>query len=177
MVGTFSRGLVTDVRWNDHFTPVSQVSVNTFPDTVSTAPTDATRPSIDSNTRPETSLDRHGSLRSILRDRNTPATGQSVRFFSRDGYKIMTPESSTMSDQDDSPVSESLRRKETTPEVELSPSGSRGRHRFRAPVQGLFVPTQNPSSPPSSPSVVAQSLGSMMPMSPPEVTNIFDMSH
>ena len=119
---------------------------------------------------------RYGSLRSILRDRNTPATGQSVRFFSRDAFRVMTPEGSATSEQDDSPVLESLRRKETIPEVELSPSGSRARHRARAPVQGLFIPTQDMSSPPSSPSVVAQSLGSMMPMPPPEVTNIFDMS-
>ena len=140
------------------------------------APTDGPRSSIDSHTRPETSMDgRYGSLRSILRDRNTPATGQSVRFFSRDAFRVMTPETSATSEQDDSPVSESLRRKETNPEVELSPSGSRVRHR-RAPVQGLFMPTQDMSSPPSSPSVVAQSLGSMMPMPPPEVTNIFDMS-
>jgi hypothetical protein len=88
----------------------------------------------------------------------------------------MTPEGSATSEQDDSPVSESLRRKETNPDVELSPSGSRVRNRVRPPVQGLFMPTQDMSSPPSSPSVVAQSLGSMMPMSPPEVTNIFDMS-
>jgi hypothetical protein len=119
---------------------------------------------------------RYGSLRSILRDRNTPATGQSVRFFSRDAYRVMTPEGSATSEQDDSPVSESLRRKETIPEVELSPSGSRARHRTRAPIQGLFIPTQDMSSPPSSPSIVAQYLGSMTPMSPPEVTNIFDMS-
>ena len=119
---------------------------------------------------------RYGSLRSILRDRNTPATGQSVRFFSRDAFRVMTPEGSATSEQDDSPVPESLRRKETNPEVERSPSGSRARHRARAPVQGLFMPTQDMSSPPSSPSVVAQSLGSMMPMPPPEVTNIFDMS-
>jgi len=88
----------------------------------------------------------------------------------------MTPEGSATSEHDDSPISESLRRKETNSEVELSPSGSRVRHRVRAPVQGLFVPTEDMSSPPSSPSVVAQSLGSMMPMPPPEVTNIFDMS-
>jgi hypothetical protein len=132
---------------------------------------------MDSNTRPETPMDcRYGSLRSILRDRNTPATGQSVRFFSRDAFRVMTPEGSATSEQDDSPVPESLRRKETNPEVELSPSGSRVRSRVRAPVQGLFVPTQDMSSPPSSPSVVAQYLGSMVPMSPPEVTNIFDMS-
>jgi hypothetical protein len=137
---------------------------------------DDTRPSFDSSARPETPLERYGSLRSILRDRNTPATGQSVRFFSRDAYRVMTPEGSATSEQEDPPVPENLRLNETSPEVELSPSGSRVRHRVRAPIPGLFIPTQDTSSPPSSPSVVAQSLGSMMPMSPPEVTNIFDMS-
>ena len=177
MVGCISARSCYDVHWNELCRPVSQISVNTVPDTASMAPTDATRPSIDSNTRPETPMDgRYGSLRSILRDRNTPATGQSVRFFSRDAFRVMTPESSTTSERDDSPVSESLRRKETHPEEELSPSGSRARHRVRAPVQGLFMSTQDMSSPPSSPSIVAQYLGSMMPMSPPEVTNIFDMS-
>jgi hypothetical protein len=138
------------------------------------APSDATRPSFDSSARPETPLERYGSLRSILRDRNTPATGQSVRFFSRDAYRVMTPEGSATSEQEDPPVPENLRLNETSPEVELSPSGSRVRHRVRAPIPGLFIPTQDTSSPLSSPSVVAQSL--MMPMSPPEVTNIFDMS-
>ena len=130
---------------------------------------------MESTTRPETPMDRYGSLRSILRDRNTPATGQSVRFFSRDAYKLMTPEGSTTSEQDDSPFPENLRLNETSPEGELSPSGSRGQ-RVRPPIQGLFIPSQDSSSPSSSPSVVAQSLGSMMPMPPPEVTNIFDMS-
>ncbi|KAL0068902.1 hypothetical protein AAF712_003895 [Marasmius tenuissimus] len=36
-----------------------------------------------------------GSVRSILREPNTPGTGQNVRFFSRDAYKIMTPDHST----------------------------------------------------------------------------------
>ena len=121
-------------------------------------------------------MDRYGSLRSILRDRNTPATGQSVRFFSRDAYRLMTPEGSAASEQEDPPLPESLHLNETSPEAELSPSDSRGRHRARAPIQGLFMPAQDTSSPSSSPSVVAQSLGSMMPMPPPEVTNIFDMS-
>ncbi|KAF8583400.1 hypothetical protein K439DRAFT_1412137 [Ramaria rubella] len=32
------------------------------------------------------------SIRSILRDRNTPGTGQSVRFFSRDAYHVISPD-------------------------------------------------------------------------------------
>ncbi|KAG7087433.1 hypothetical protein E1B28_013399 [Marasmius oreades] len=35
-----------------------------------------------------------GSVRSILREPNTPGTGQNVRFFSRDAYKVLTPDQS-----------------------------------------------------------------------------------
>ncbi|KXN85921.1 hypothetical protein AN958_10682 [Leucoagaricus sp. SymC.cos] len=35
------------------------------------------------------------SVRSILRDPNTPGTGQNVRFFSHDVYKVISPEEST----------------------------------------------------------------------------------
>ncbi|KAI0246338.1 hypothetical protein BJV78DRAFT_1277249 [Lactifluus subvellereus] len=158
-------------------TNVSQLSVNTVPDSTRLAPTDATRPSVDSMRRPETPMDgRYSSLRSILRDRTTPATGQSVRFFSRDAYRVMTPDGSATSEQDESPLPDNLRLDEANPLAELSPSGSRFRNRVRPPVQDLFLPAQNTSSPPASPSTVAQSLGSMMPLPPPEVTNIFDMS-
>ena len=119
---------------------------------------------------------KYSSLRSILRDRNTPATGQSVRFFSRDAFRVMTPDGSVTSEQNDSLLPESLHLDGTNPQVELSPSGSRVRQRVRAPIQGLFQSAQDTSSLPGSPSVVAQSLGSMVPLSPPEVTNIFDMS-
>ncbi|OBZ77382.1 hypothetical protein A0H81_02742 [Grifola frondosa] len=40
---------------------------------------------------------KYGSLRSILRDSNTPAKGQSVRFFSRDAYKMISPDVSAAS--------------------------------------------------------------------------------
>ncbi|KAI0070963.1 hypothetical protein K474DRAFT_1669518 [Panus rudis PR-1116 ss-1] len=43
---------------------------------------------------PGTPTDGHfgGSLRSILKPNNTPGTGRSVRFFSRDAYKVITPD-------------------------------------------------------------------------------------
>ncbi|KIJ26998.1 hypothetical protein M422DRAFT_236296 [Sphaerobolus stellatus SS14] len=41
-----------------------------------------------------------GSIRSILRDRNTPATGRSVRFFSRDAYRVISPDASEASMDD-----------------------------------------------------------------------------
>ena len=37
---------------------------------------------------------RFGSVRSILRDPNTPGTGQNVRFFSRDAYKVISSDDS-----------------------------------------------------------------------------------
>ncbi|KAH9027862.1 hypothetical protein EDB84DRAFT_1439762 [Lactarius hengduanensis] len=116
----------------------------------------------------------YGSLRSILRDRNTPATGQSVRFFSRDAFRVMTPDGSATSEQGESPLPDNLRVNEANPQAALSPSGSRVRHRARA--QDLFLPAQSTSSPSSSSSIVAQSLGSMTPLPPPEFTSIFDMS-
>lgn len=39
-------------------------------------------------------IDKFGSKRSILRDRNTPGTGQNVRFIGRDAYKVITPDQS-----------------------------------------------------------------------------------
>jgi hypothetical protein len=43
------------------------------------------------------------SVRSILRDPHTPGTGQSVRFFSREAFKMITPEESMTSDLDNKP--------------------------------------------------------------------------
>ena len=106
---------------------------------------------------------------SILRDRNTPATGR-VRFFSCDVYRVMTPDGSATIEQGESPLPDNLRVNEANPQAALSPSGSRVRHRARA--QDLFLPAQSTSLPNS----VTQSLGSMMPLPPPEITGIFDIS-
>jgi hypothetical protein len=43
------------------------------------------------------------SVRSILREPNTPGTGQSVRFFSRDAFKVISPRASTASSPANSP--------------------------------------------------------------------------
>ena len=43
------------------------------------------------------------SVRSILRDPHTPGTGQSVRFFSREAFKIITPDQSITADLDNKP--------------------------------------------------------------------------
>ncbi|KAF7297130.1 hypothetical protein MIND_00945900 [Mycena indigotica] len=48
---------------------------------------------------PATPFDgKTGSVRSILRDRNTPGTGQNVRFFSRDAYRVLSPNQSMESE-------------------------------------------------------------------------------
>lgn len=49
-----------------------------------------------------------GSVRSILRDPNTPGTGQNVRFFSRDAYKVMSPEQSIDTSSEPPPVISAL---------------------------------------------------------------------
>ena len=86
----------------------------------------------------------------------------------------MTPDGSATSEQTESPLPDNLRVNEANHQAALSPSGSRVRHRARA--QDLFLPAQSTSSPPGSPDTVASSLGSMMPLPPPEFTSIFDMS-
>ena len=48
-----------------------------------------------------------GSVRSILRDRNTPGTGQSVRFFSRDAYHVISPDVSELEFDQDAPCMDS----------------------------------------------------------------------
>ena len=51
----------------------------------------------------EENAEQYNSLRSILREKNTPGTGQSVRFFSRDAYKVITLNSSAQSSELDDP--------------------------------------------------------------------------
>ena len=94
---------------------------------------------------------RFNSLRSILRDGQTPGTGQSVRFFSRDAYKVITPDVSNASGSgsEPSPASFGARFKAGS----STPS--------RPPLQDVFSPP-----PPSS----------IKPLPPPEDTNIFDLS-
>lgn len=100
---------------------------------------------------------RYASVRSILRDRNTPATGQSVRFFSRDAYKVITPDVSTASDEPD--------------EVSFTAKLHKARA-ARPAAQELFA-----NSTPSSPSMLGPGMPSMLTqVAPPNLSNIFDMS-
>ncbi|KAJ7756815.1 hypothetical protein DFH07DRAFT_473315 [Mycena maculata] len=51
-------------------------------------------PSFNSNRSRSRAATFGGSVRSILREPNTPGTGKNVRFFSRDAYDVVTPEHS-----------------------------------------------------------------------------------
>lgn len=56
-----------------------------------------------SATAPATPASRKEAVRSILREPNTPGTGQSVRFFSRDAFKVISPLPSTAPSPSGSP--------------------------------------------------------------------------
>ena len=65
----------------------------------------ATRNTIETASHTETPMDgKYGSLCSIFRDRNTPATGQSVRLFSRNVFRVMTTDGSATSVHGKSPL-------------------------------------------------------------------------
>ncbi|KAI0747217.1 hypothetical protein C8Q80DRAFT_1271994 [Daedaleopsis nitida] len=94
---------------------------------------------------------RFNSIRSILRDGNTPATGQSVRFFSRDAYKVLTPDVSNSS----------------APGSEPSPASFGAR--VKASTSTPLRPTlQDVFSPPNS--------SAFKPLPLPDNSNIFDLS-
>ncbi|KAH9887362.1 hypothetical protein C8Q73DRAFT_261994 [Cubamyces lactineus] len=93
-------------------------------------------------------VDKFNSLRSILRDPNTPATGQSVRFFSRDAYKIISPDVSAAS-SDPEPVSFGAR-------IKASSSTP-----VRPALQDVFSPPQS---------------SLMKPLPPPNTSNPFELS-
>ncbi|KAL0952374.1 hypothetical protein HGRIS_006651 [Hohenbuehelia grisea] len=82
-----------------------------------------------------------GSVRSILRDPNTPGTGQNVRFFARDAYKVISPEQSVeLEQQPVEPGSFLDRLQQTSPEAD-SPSSGMPRGKSRRPsVADVFSP-------------------------------------
>jgi predicted nucleic acid-binding Zn-ribbon protein/outer membrane murein-binding lipoprotein Lpp len=111
-----------------------------------------------------------GSLRSILKDRNTPATGQNVRFFSRDAFKTISPDASA----DTSAASQNEADNQVPFMARLTSGKARG-----ALARDLFAPPPGPkshSSPPVSPTDSTHMHGSMTPLPPPEISNIFDLS-
>ncbi|KAJ7353369.1 hypothetical protein DFH08DRAFT_987672 [Mycena albidolilacea] len=152
---------------------------------------------------PATPFDaKSGSVRSILRDRNTPGTGQNVRFFSRDAYKVLSPDQSTETDVGfQSAITTALANTTPAPPEEtflerLQRSGSTDSNasssmpRFastssskkaRPTVAEIFSPVGSPedrsaSQAPKPENSDSQLLSQLPPLPAPDFTNIFDMS-
>ncbi|KIK95232.1 hypothetical protein PAXRUDRAFT_399553 [Paxillus rubicundulus Ve08.2h10] len=127
-------------------------------------PSDPVRPSLDSlqpGTPPEFKFDaKYGSVRSILRDPKTPGTGQNVRFFSRDAYKVISPDTSMNSDPDPVSFADRLQRAKT--------ESAAGKKQLRPSAIELFSP-QTDSQLPDGSSFLAS-------IPPQDMSNIFDMS-
>ena len=116
---------------------------------------------------------RYNSLRSILREKNTPGTGQSVRFFSRDAYKVITPNSSAQSSELDDP-SFFTRLQQAGKTTASSRSET-----ARPSAREIFANSTNEPTTPVSPfdSSKTHDISSlMMPVPPPNLSNIFDLS-
>ena len=114
------------------------------------------------------------SVRSILRVPKTPGTGQNVRFFSRDAYKVVSPDQSLETEGTPEPTSivDRLRKMPglalEQPEHHPMPSTEKGVSN-RPSVTEIFTPASPLTANDVSPSL-------MVPMPPPNVSNIFDMS-
>ena len=121
----------------------------------------------------EENAGRYNSLRSILREKNTPGTGQSVRFFSRDAYKVITPNSSAQSSELDDPsffTRLQLAGKNTAPGRSETTRPS-AREIFSNSTNELATPVS-----PIDPSRTHDINSLMMPIPPPNLSNIFDLS-
>lgn len=116
---------------------------------------------------------RYNSLRSILREKNTPGTGQSVRFFSRDAYKVITPNSSAQSSEIDDPSFF------TRLQLASKNSSSSRSETARPSAREIFANSANDPTTSVSPidSSKTHDINSlMMPIPPPNLSNIFDLS-
>ena len=119
-----------------------------------------------------------GSVRSILRDRNTPGTGQSVRFFSRDAFKVITPDQSLSTEHQDKPqppvpqsdnpfldrLSQSNHPSSSTPAAST---------RTRPKLTELFSPLSGEDNAQQNSDM---SLSFSKPDSPKDYSNLFDVS-
>ncbi|TDL26867.1 hypothetical protein BD410DRAFT_819072 [Rickenella mellea] len=125
--------------------------------------------------RTKNSNNSGGSVRSIMREKNTPGTGASVRFFSRDAYRIITPDSSSSN----AAVPETFvkRLQHASPE----PEETRFFSATASPGDGFSPPALTSvfdNSPPGLPMIQSSpSLTDLLtPIPPPEFTDLFDMS-
>ena len=151
-----------------------------------------TQNSIEPDLAPTPGFDANSnSVRPILRDPHTPGTGQSVRFFSREAFKVITPDQSTASDSDNmsypaipaeepSILLEKLNQSDissstTPPSIKRSSSNSKS---SRPTVAEIFSPLNSDNSCGSANDFDASlSLSNPMVVPGPNISNLFDVSH
>ncbi|KAJ6524563.1 hypothetical protein B0H19DRAFT_1200317 [Mycena capillaripes] len=138
---------------------------------------------------------KSGSVRSILRDRNTPGTGQNVRFFSRDAYKVLSPDQSmdteyqsvmthAVTNTPAPPEETFLERLQRSGSTDSNGSGSMPRFastskstKSRPSVAEIFSPVGSPESNVASQAPKSDTSDSQLPPLPAaDFTNLFDMS-
>ena len=106
-----------------------------------------------------------------MREKNTPGTGQSVRFFSRDAYKVITPNSSAQSSELDDPS--------FFPRLQLAGKNTAPARSetTRPSAREIFANSTNePTRSPIDSSRIHDIESLMMPVPPPNMSNIFDVS-
>ena len=130
------------------------------------------------------------SVRSILRDRNTPGTGQSVRFFSKNEFKVITPDNSAaMSDVLVDKPQPPVPKDEEEPfgdhpvgNVSGSPASLTKVSKTRPRLAGLFAPLEehdNKKKNDTNKEIINDSLSLSNPTSvapPNDYSNLFDTS-
>lgn len=121
----------------------------------------------------------NASMRSILRDPKTPGTGQNVRFFSRDAYKVISPDQSMESEvpiqQETTSFMDRLQR--AVPELpEPHPNLAAANGAKKRPMANEIFAPVNQTAVEKGASGPGSLESRMMPISPPDLTNIFDMS-
>ncbi|GLB44159.1 hypothetical protein LshimejAT787_1600890 [Lyophyllum shimeji] len=136
---------------------------------------------------------KFGSVRSILRDPKTPGTGQNVRFFSRDAYRVISPDQSMDAEYqpimpiDEQHVQDAAQEAGSDGPNRATPDGpggpaitraSSGGKASRPTVAEVFSPMSSVDGPPGDKEQAKflDSTSLMSPIPPPDFTNLFDMS-
>uniref|UniRef100_A0A8H7XXY7 Uncharacterized protein n=1 Tax=Psilocybe cubensis TaxID=181762 RepID=A0A8H7XXY7_PSICU len=130
--------------------------------------------------------ERFNSKRSILRDPNTPGTGQNVRFFPRDAFKVITPDNSLSTElqakphpplPNDTPFLDRLAQANSPESSSLARSSSASRS--RPTVAEIFSPLGTPAQDSSAPNGEASDMSlsfSHHIVGANDHSNLFDVS-
>ena len=164
-----------------------QESSKSSPESLRIKTQDTAEPDLAPTPGPDANLN---SVRPILRDPNTPGTGQSVRFFSREAFKVITPDQSTTSDFDkphpaipEEPSSILLEKLDQSdmPSSSTSPSIKRSSPNSKSSkptVAEIFSPLYSDNSGGyANDSDASLSLSNPIMVPGPNISNLFDVSH